>query len=1182
MKWLKRLLLGLLFTLLLLVAAVGVLVGTQPGVGWLVQLAERLVPGELKVAEVEGTLLGDLRLAGLGYANPDMQVQVGEVILRWRPWELLHRRFHVQELSAREVNYEALTVSEEEPPEPLELPDLELPIEIVLDRLRVEKVELVTAPQAVPLIIDEAELSAGWDSSGVKLSGLSLKMPEVTLASSGQLRPQGDYPLGLQLQWELQTEDLPKVSGRGELSGDLKKLVIRHEFSGDLDATLEASLQDLLGTLGWDADLVVDRLPAQYLAIEVPEDLQIRLKADGDLRDARLEMTLDGTPVKGGDAEKMLLNLLGEVALAEQKFDLKGEWKNLQWPLAGVAQVVAESGTLQASGVPDDYRFSLQAKVQGKDVPEGEWNLKGSGNLQQAELETLSGKTLDGQVQANGKVAWQPALGWELQAVLSGIDPGQLKPEWPGKLDLELVSRAETRNDRLQMEAVLKKLQGTLNDKPVSGSGTFRMAGSEITLDQVRIASGSATLDANGGVGQSWDLGWQLSVPDLGDLLPGGEGSVQGSGRLEGTADKPVVKGRLAVRELHYQETNLAQADADFSVGLDESFSSNVKITGNGMRVAGQVIETLDLALQGPLSRHTITLDLKHQLAVLQLGAQGGYQKDKAGWSGTLEKLSLLGETLGDWKLKTPSDLLLSAREISISPLCLMDGEAQACIEADRFPDKGAAELDLKGLGMERLRPLLPPEIEEFTGVLDAKAHADLSTPMKASLEVTLRPGVLVYLDPESRPIRLEHRDGKITASYDEKGLAANWNIELGEHRADGTLSVPRQALDADPQSAPLKGDINVAVTELGLVQAFVPEIGEIEGHVDVALKLTGTLGNPAVSGHATLESSKVLIPLLGLDLKDILVQAQGGDGRNLKLTGRILSGEGGMNLDGVVMLDAAREWPAKVTLKGDNFQLANVPEAQVIVSTDMKLESTKELIRVRGKLEVPTAIVEIHDLPPGSRDVSPDTVIVGEEEGIGAEAAAKLDAEVVVLLGERVHFSGFGLNVDLGGKLTVKMKGSKSPTANGELKVLSGSYRAYGQDLTIQKGRISWAGGNIANPLLRLQAIRKFDQTVVGVRVSGTARKPEFTTFSSDPDITEKEALSMLLTGQKGTDLSQASVYAGKQISPDLSVGVNLGGGDRGTEFVARYRLRDNVTLEGTSSAKKSGASINYTFEID
>jgi autotransporter translocation and assembly factor TamB len=80
---------------------------------------------------------------------------------------------------------------------------------------------------------------------------------------------------------------------------------------------------------------------------------------------------------------------------------------------------------------------------------------------------------------------------------------------------------------------------------------------------------------------------------------------------------------------------------------------------------------------------------------------------------------------------------------------------------------------------------------------------------------------------------------------------------------------------------------------------------------------------------------------------------------------------------------------------------------------------------------------------------------------------------------------------------------------------------------------------------------------------------------------MTEKEMVALLLTGQKGSDITKASIYAGRQITPRLSVGVNLGGGDRGTEFVARYRLMDHVELEGTSSARKSGASINYTFDV-
>ena len=1179
MKWLKRLFLGLLLVLVLLLSAAWGLLGTRQGVEWLVELGDRFIPGELQVQEVEGNLLGKLRLSGIRFENPEMRARVEELVLNWSPRELLHGLFHLDILSLKGVDYSQLRESEEPPAEPLRLPDITLPLRLQLDQVKAESLSLVTAPGAEPLRVDRIELKAGWDSKGVKLDDLALVMPQLDFHGAGRVDPRGGYPLHLNLDWKLKSGELPQVAGKGTLRGDLEKLVLEQKFSGDLGADLKATLSDLLGQLGWDAALTISRLPADYLQIEVPKDLRIDIDSKGNLEKAQAVARLQGTAVPGEKNKGMLLNLVADIGIPEQRFDVKGDWKNLQWPLAGAPQVLVETGNLS---VADDYRFTLDAKVEGDQVPEGHWQANGRGSTEQVQLEKLTGETLDGRVEASGQVIWKAGIGWDLQATLTGIDPGRFQPDWPGKLDARLVSKAQTRDGKLHMEAVLEQLQGTLNEKPVSGSGTFRMVGDEITLDRIRVASGSARLDANGTLGRQWDLAWKLEVPDLGDLLPAGEGSIQGSGKLRGTAEKPVVEGALAIRELVYEGTRLAQSDAQFAVGLDEAFDSRVSVTGSDLLVAGQRVESLDLALQGPLVSHRITLDLKHELATLKMAAKGGYRQKENGWEGDLDQLSLVGEKLGNWNLEAPSKLSLSATKVSVTPLCLGDGQAELCIQADRFPDKGNADLELKRLSMERLRPLLPPEIEEFTGVLDAKAHADLRHPMRANLEVVLEPGVLTYLDPESRPIRLEHRNGKLTAVLDEKALDAKWQLDLEEHKAGGELHVPREALDRDPMSAPLTGRIDIAITELGLVRAFVPDIQEIDGNMDVALKLGGTLGNPSLSGHAVLKSDRVLIPRAGLELKDVLVQIQGTDGRTLKLTGQVVSGEDELKLDGVVTLDADKGWPARITLEGENFQLANLPEAQVIVSTDMNLENSKERILLRGKIDVPKALIEIHDLPPGSQDVSPDAVIVGEEESAEQVASAKLDAQVSVTLGDQVHFAGFGLNVDLGGKLTVNMKDGKLPTANGELKILSGSYRAYGQDLTIEKGRISWAGGNINNPNLRLQASRKIDDVTVGVKVAGTARKPSFTVYSSDPDITEKEAISLLLTGQKGTDLSQASIYAGRQITPKLSVGVNLSGGETGTEFVTRYKLLDNVSLEATSSAKKSGGSIHYTLEIE
>jgi autotransporter translocation and assembly factor TamB len=73
-----------------------------------------------------------------------------------------------------------------------------------------------------------------------------------------------------------------------------------------------------------------------------------------------------------------------------------------------------------------------------------------------------------------------------------------------------------------------------------------------------------------------------------------------------------------------------------------------------------------------------------------------------------------------------------------------------------------------------------------------------------------------------------------------------------------------------------------------------------------------------------------------------------------------------------------------------------------------------------------------------------------------------------------------------------------------------------------------------------------------------------------------------MMLTGQKVDNLTNARIYAGTELGDNLSVGVNAGMGDDGSEFVTRYKLTDKIQLEGTSSSSKSGANIIYTFEVE
>jgi translocation and assembly module TamB len=1183
--WLKRLGLSLLLLIVLIIGAAAILTGTRPGVQWLVDIGNKFTPGELVVAEIRGSLLGHLQLKDISYTDQDMSVQLGEAILNWVPSELLHGIFHLQELAVDQVRYERLRETEEAPTEPVKLRDIQLPLELKLDLVQARAVEIVSAPGSAPVRVDEVTLVAGWNSTGVDLSTLDLAMPGVTFQSHGEVDPTGAYPLNLDVNWQLSREDLPKVSGKGNLTGDTKALRLEHQIGGDVQAQFTANARDVLSELGWDARMKISKLPPAYLPLDENARLGIDLDGKGDLKraDAKLAFKVQAANDKAAEeARQLLLNLVASIQFADQKFKLQGDWTDFQWPLTGAPQVTAQSGKLEASGIPDEYVFSLQSAVQGEGIPPGQWQAAGKGGLKKLRLEKLLASILDGTLEAVGDLSWSPTLTWEMDVTATDIDPETLAAEWPGKLSVSVSTTGEMPEAGLKLQAKIRELTGTLREKPIAGRGNIQLNGNKLLLEDVAFSSGQAQVSAAGELGDAWNLQWTLNVADVGDLLPQGEGLLQGSGTLKGTQKQPIVEGVLKATALSAEGYQCAQCDADFSVGLDDSFVSRVRVDGKDILASGQKVHELSLKLDGPLKQHVLELTADHEQGKLQLVAAGAYLRDKMAWDGEVQQLGLDAGDIGNWQLKEAASLFASAEEIKLSPLCLQDQQSQLCAQVDRGEDKGNANLTLKGLSLERLQPWLPPEITQLTGVLHLDVSAELLPLIKGKVKVVLEPGEITYLDPQSKPITMKLHDGKLDATYGEKQLSARWMLGLGGNALNGELFVPRDALDKDPLTAPLKGVVKAKVTELDVVTAFVPDIQKIDGNIDVALALSGQLGDPRISGHAIVKSNEVLIPRAGLELKDIQVQIRGNGGKQLDISGEVTSGEGKLSLAGFVNLDAAKGWPAKLSLKGEKFQLANLPEAQVVITPDISLESNKDIIKVRGKLGIPVARVEIHDLPEGSVDVSSDVVVANEDGTVEEVVSSKIDAEIVIALGDDVHFKGFGLDADLGGRLTVNQKAGKYPTANGELKIEGGSFRAYGQNLKIEEGRISYAGGRVDNPGLRLRASRKTDDITVGVELTGTAKKPEFSTYSSDPDLTEKDIVSMLLTGQKSGDLANAKVYAGKQITPDLSVGVNLGGGSDGSEFVARYRLMDNVNLEGTSSAKKSGGSINYTIELE
>ena len=423
-----------------------------------------------------------------------------------------------------------------------------------------------------------------------------------------------------------------------------------------------------------------------------------------------------------------------------------------------------------------------------------------------------------------------------------------------------------------------------------------------------------------------------------------------------------------------------------------------------------------------------------------------------------------------------------------------------------------------------------------------------------------------------------------------------------------------------------LGGEIDVDFPDLGLVAGFVPALQQVEGRLHIEGKLGGTLAAPRLTGALEIADARAQVPAVGIELTDVGLGLSGDGDGPLRVTGQLSSGEGRLDIAGTVD-PAARGGPAvDLRVLGGNFRVAQLPEALVEITPDLRLQGAGPY-HLSGKVLIPRAAIELQEVPSGTVDVSSDEIIVGEQAAEERPTGAgNLTARVRVELGEAVTFEGFGLETGLTGALDASVD-AQGTSVDGKIELRDGEYKAYGQDLTVERGRLLFAGPP-GNPDVDLRAVRVSNDGEVKayLAMNGPLAKPRPRIYS-EPALPEAEALAYLVTGnglnsagqgdgpniaaaalslglstadpvmQKltaglGLDeisvdasgeegLEDSSVTLGKYLNPDLYVGYSQGLFNPEGAVLMRLKLREKLTVE-TRSGNEQSVDLFYRIEHD
>ncbi|MGY3568605.1 autotransporter assembly complex protein TamB [Vibrio paucivorans] len=1047
------------------------------------------------------------------------------------------------------------------PPTPIKLPEVFIPINVDIKRFDVNQ---FTLQQEQPLVVNHLGLEGSAGDFNVDIRRIELDMPQVSADALAKVELKQGYPLELELNSLIKQTDLKGQAIHLSASGSVEKLQAEAELKGAIGAKLVAKLQPLQP--------------------ELPFDVQLKQ---------------------------------GQV----------------QWPIQGKGDYVVEQLELTTKGSLEGYSLDLDSQISGAQLPDMTLTARGYGTLSDIDIQQIDLATLGGHVAGAIKANWDTPVSWAADLSLSDIQPGLQWPQAEGSLSGKLATTGGlTEQGGWQVDLPLLDIDGLLRNYPLNLEGSLKASDIQgtgellVTTPKLVLAHGENKLEVAGELDKTWDMNAKLHLPDLAKSIPDLSGRVEGDVKLAGKMQQPDVKLDLRADGIHWQDqAALEQLTLQGSVHTAPNLSADLTLNAYQLAYQDQLVDSIKLDVSGGEESHQVALDVISELVSTSLLITGSLQQSPSLiWSGQLERLSLTSMQ-GPWRLEHPTLITVDVdkQQANIAAHCWLQAGSSLCLDKDTTVGKnGEAALSIKQFDFAQIKSLLPHQTE-IQGLVDAQIWAKWaeSQPPEVKVNVQLPKGHVEQTIEQ--PIVLGWESIELNAELKQDRLDADWMIDVVDNGdLSGRISIP----DVLAKNKQIDGALKLTPFSLDFLSPIVGDFSKLKSTLETDVTFSGPILQPKVQGRLTVSDILLKGDISPVDVNSGQLTLD-LNGYEAELNAGIQTPDGELKLAGEADWQDIEDWRAHLRVFADELLVKVPPIVQVKVVPDMTISATPTLAKIEGDIGLPWGRIVVEELPPNAVSVSKDQVILDESlqpvDGSGS-LPLNIETNVNITIGDDFKLSAFGLEGGLKGQLNVTQK-DKGPFITGEVNIVDGSYRSFGQDLLIEEGKILM-NGPADQPYVAITAIRNPDNTqddvTAGVRVTGPADEPSLTIFS-DPAMPQANALSYLLRGQDidaetggntmtttliGLSLAKSGRLVGEigqafgvqdlqldtagtgddsqvtvsgYVLPGLKVQYGVGIFEPVGEFTVRYRLMTDLYVEVVSGLDNA-VDLLYQFEFD
>ena len=889
---------------------------------------------------------------------------------------------------------------------------------------------------------------------------------------------------------------------------------------------------------------------------------------------------------------------------------------------SGLWQTPAKN-TANAKGKLDRFAIDFKGILDAEQLPAGRLNIEASGNSQVIRIKRFQHVGAAGSIDAKGTVDVRQGIAWDITAVMDRFNVGYFLKDTPSVITGTIDTDGRWADNQQTVNIRQIDLSGRLKGQPLSAKGSLsaklnlpkdlasyfkRLQKQDAQTQYKQVNALIETLNANNLVlrwgdnyitanGNAKQLQTKINITSLDQLSDKLSGKVTGGATLSQPVGQalPTIYVDLVGERIALPGFILRQGRIRGKLVNLANSPSQFIITAEGLDTAGQSFKSVNATFNGTEQAHLVNVKVANEKLEVAARLKGGFDRQRMTWSGVIGKGQLKSPYATLNQLQ-PAQLILnlpqtnsgrtSDLKVQLAAHCWQaaDQSGKLCLRKNLIASAASGEVDiaLQKLDTSLFSSFLPKDID-WHGKINGKAIVGWQRGKPPTINTTLYSDngkIGLIQDGDAAPVSLTYQRVSVIALSVPEGIKLRTDINTGR----GARGYAEVIVDPYKDPKPISGALVLNELNLAIFKPFFPGMRVLEGNITMAGGLGGTLSKPQFYGDVKLANGRVAMLDLPVNLTKVNVDAK-IRGTQATIDGKFNSGKGAGVLTGTV--DWRQQLQAKLSIKGERLVLTQPPLllAEINPDIDIIVRPGDRYVNIQGAISVPSATIRP---PESSEDIitqTEDAVVLDRRligninEVLAVSKPWSINADIGIDLGDDINFRGFGAVIPLAGALNITQNGKGVMRAKGVVQVARRtSIDAFGQNLELNYGQVRF-NGNVMKPTLSIEAVKKIDDNIIGVRVKGSTDNPNIIVFNN-AGLTQQQAMNALVTGRiNDGSPSQISEQGFKsQVTNNLAAaGLNFGlSGTRSfTNQIGQAFGFQSLTVDASGNSEDTNVNV-------